>query len=292
MSGSRGSYWDDSSSLRNMMENLMPGRGRMHTSGTMGIHVPVDVRETDHEYIVQAFIPGARAEDIHIQVHDDTLQISGETKAEQPEEGKSGRWLVREQPTGHFHRTIALPQPVQADKVEADFHQGVLTVRLPESEESRPRTIPIQMAGSQQGTQGQGQSASSQTSPAGQTSASTQTQSAQGGRPAEEYSPTERSVGAPISPASNSSPGAIDRWMSQVKAGMTVTGSDGTPIGHVVQVHQPYFLIERPGGKEYELYVPYDAIQEVQGDSITLDVPSDQIDQQEWAAFTGTSAGT
>ena len=95
-----------------------------------------------------------------------------------------------------------------------------------------------------------------------------------------------------MTPASNSSPDAIARWMSKVQPGMTVAGSDGTEFGHVVQVHEPYFLIERPGADEYELYVPYDAIQATKADTITLTVPSDQISQQPWGEFTEAGAGT
>jgi hypothetical protein len=87
----------------------------MRESESMGMYIPIDLWETDHEYIVKAFIPGARSEDIHIQVHGDTLRISGETKEETPEQGKPGRWLIREHRAGHFQRTITIPQPVQAD---------------------------------------------------------------------------------------------------------------------------------------------------------------------------------
>ena len=297
MSSSHRGQWSDFPSLRDVMGNLMPSSAaRMRESESMGMYVPIDLWETNHEYIVKAFIPGARSEDIHIQVHGDTLRISGETKEETPEQGKPGRWLIREHRAGHFQRTITLPQPVQADQVEADFHQGVLTVRLPESEESRPRTIPIRMATTGQEAQSQAQSMGGQRSTGGQTSPSSQStstgqistsgqgQATQSGRPSEEYSPTERGAGAPLSPTSNSSPGAIDRWMSQVKAGMTVAGSDGLSVGHVTQVHPNggNFLLERPGGDEAAIWVPLTAISAVSGDQITLGVPSAEIDQQGW----------
>ncbi len=286
MSSSRGSQWNDFLSLRDMMENLMPGGARMRGAGMMGLSIPVDLWESEHEYILKAFIPGASPDDVHIQVHGDTLRISGAVK-EGPEEGKPVRWLIRERQTGHFQRTITLPQPVQANEAQADFEHGVLTVRLPEAEEARTRTIPIGTGGMRQRAESQPQPVSSQAQPTGG-----QPQPTQQPQPAEEYSPTERSVGAPMTPASNSSPGAIERWKSKVQAGMEVAGSEGTLIGHVVQVHEPYFLIERPGADEYELYVPYDAIQSTSGDTITLNVPSDKISQQPWGEFTATGAGT
>lgn len=280
MSMSRGDQWSDLLSLRDMMEGLMPGgAARLRGAGMMGLMIPVDLWETEHEYIVKAFIPGARSEDIHIQVHGDSLRISGEIK-ETREEGKPARWLIREHQTGHFQRTIMLPQPVEADEVQAEFDQGVLTIRLPEAEEARTRTIPIGMGEMRRGVK------ESQAQPTG-----VQAQSTQQAQPAEEYSPTERATGAPMTQASNSSPEAIARWMSKVQAGMTVSGSEGTPFGHVVQVHEPYFLIERPGADEFELYVPYDAIQTTQADTITLKVPTDQVDQQMWGHFTEAGAG-
>lgn len=294
MSSSRGSQWNDFLSLRDMMENLMPGGvARMRGAGMLGLSIPVDLWETGQEYVVKAFIPGARSEDINIQVHGDTLRISGEIK-ESPEEGKPVRWLIRERQTGHFQRTITLPQPVQANETQADFEQGVLTVRLPEAEEARTRTVPIGMGAAQPRVESRVQSTSAESQPmAGQAqAASGQTQPAQQRQPAEEFSPTERSVGAPMTPASNSSPAAIERWKSQVQAGMEVAGSEGMPFGHVVQVHEPYFLIERPGADEYELYVPYDAIQGTKADTITLNVPSDQVSQQPWGHFTEAGAGT
>ncbi len=279
MSSSRGSQWNDFLSLRDMMESLMPGGARMRGAGMMGLSIPVDLWECEHEYVLKAFIPGARPDDIHIQVHGDTLRISGEVK-ESPEEGKPVRWLIRERQTGHFQRTITLPQPVQANEAQADFDQGVLTVRLPEAEEARTRTIPIGMGRMRQRTERQPQPTGGQPQPVQQT------------QPAEEYAPTERGSGAPFTPASNSSPAAIERWKSKVQPGMEVAGSEGVPFGHVVQVHEPYFLIERPGADEYALYVPYDAIQSTSADTITLNVPSDKVSQQPWGEFTEAGAGT
>ncbi len=286
MSSSRGSQWNDFLSLRDMMESLMPGGARMRGAGMMGLSIPVDLWECEHEFILKAFIPGARPDDIHIQVHGDTLRISGEVK-ESPEEGKPARWLIRERQTGHFQRTITLPQPVQANDVQADFDQGVLTVRLPEAEEARTRTIPIGMGGMRQRAERQPQPVSGQAQPTGG-----QPQPTQQAQPPEEFFPTERGSGAPYTPASNSSPAAIERWKSKVQAGMEVAGSEGVPFGHVVQVHEPYFLIERPGADEYALYVPYDAIQDTSADTITLSIPSDQVSQQPWGEFTEAGAGT
>ena len=65
---------------------------------------------------------------------------------------------------------------------------------------------------------------------------------------------------------------------------MTVAGSDGLSVGHVIQVHPNgnNFLLERPGGDEATIWVPLTAISAVSGNQITLGVPSAEIDQQGW----------
>lgn len=72
-----------------------------------------------------------------------------------------------------------------------------------------------------------------------------------------------------------------DNWQVQE---MTVQGSDGLDIGHVVQVHPNggNVLVERPGGSELATLVPMASIQDVSGNQITLRVPADQVDQQGW----------
>jgi HSP20 family protein len=152
MSISRWDPWSDIASFRDAMDTLlcesfvMPQRG-----GTVGAFgVPLDVRETDNEYVIQAELPGIRLEDVHLQVKDNTLQISGEVKHEQQEQGQ-GQWLRRERQYGRFQRTLTLPRPVESDQANAEFEHGILTVTLPKAQEARAKSIPIRSGqGSQQ----------------------------------------------------------------------------------------------------------------------------------------------
>jgi HSP20 family molecular chaperone IbpA len=68
---------------------------------------PVDVRETDTGYLIQAALPGVRPEDLHLQVRENTLQITGHIM--EAAEEHYARWLRRERVTGRFERTIRLP---------------------------------------------------------------------------------------------------------------------------------------------------------------------------------------
>ncbi|NMB54588.1 MAG: Hsp20/alpha crystallin family protein [Leptolinea sp.] len=102
--------------------------------------IPVDVQAEDDAYILTASIPGANAEDVNIQVVNETVTIQGEIKAEKEE---SKNYLINERPSGKFSRVISLPDSLDAAKAEANFTNGVLTLRLPKSEEAKPKSIKV-----------------------------------------------------------------------------------------------------------------------------------------------------
>ena len=101
---------------------------------------PVDIRISDDEYMVEAFLPGVTTDDLDIQIESNVVTIKGELKIERNEDD---RYLLRERPSGMFQRSIELPDDVDADKVEAELKNGVLTLRLPKSELAKPRKIKI-----------------------------------------------------------------------------------------------------------------------------------------------------
>jgi HSP20 family protein len=101
---------------------------------------PVDIRVAEDEYLVEAFLPGVSTEDLDIQIESNIVTIKGELKIERKEDD---RYLLRERPSGMFQRAIELPDDVDADKVEAELKNGVLTLRLPKSELAKPRKIKI-----------------------------------------------------------------------------------------------------------------------------------------------------
>src|SRR5690606_33576532 len=100
----------------------------------------LDVYETDQAYTVITAIPGLEADQFNIKLHNDTLTISAELP--EPEMPKDARVLMQERPTGTVSRSITLPQPIDNDKVEATYHNGVLTLTLPKSQEARPYNNP------------------------------------------------------------------------------------------------------------------------------------------------------
>jgi len=103
--------------------------------------LPLDLSETEDEFVVKASLPGVRPEDVQITVQGETLSIRGESKAE--EEKKGAQWHVGERRSGTLQRSVTLPTPVDSDRAQAQFEHGVLTLTLPKSEAARPRQIRI-----------------------------------------------------------------------------------------------------------------------------------------------------
>ena len=101
----------------------------------------VDMYETDDAVVVKSAIPGIKPEDIDISVTADTLTIRGETKSEEKVEEEN--YIHRERRYGSFCRSLAIPLPVVADKAEAEFEDGVLTLTLPKAEEIKPKAIKV-----------------------------------------------------------------------------------------------------------------------------------------------------
>jgi HSP20 family protein len=100
-------------------------------------NLSVDVREEDDAYIVNALVPGLKADDLNIQVLEDVVTISGEFKANESE------YLMRELPHGSFSRTLRMPVALDAEQADAKIIDGVLTLHLVKSESARPHTIKV-----------------------------------------------------------------------------------------------------------------------------------------------------
>ena len=106
--------------------------------------LPLDVYETDENVVVRAALPGAKPEDVEINVTGDALTIKGRIHSEaEKEEARKWNWICNEVWYGEFVRTLTLPIPVQADKAEATFEDGILTLTLPKAEEIKPKQIKV-----------------------------------------------------------------------------------------------------------------------------------------------------
>ena len=104
----------------------------------------LDMREDKDSIVVKAELPGMKKEEIEVSLHDGCLSISGERKAE--EKFKDAEVYRAERFVGRFQRTVTLPSAVAADKVTAQYQDGVLTITLPKSEEAKPKQINVKGA--------------------------------------------------------------------------------------------------------------------------------------------------
>lgn len=148
--------WDpftDMLSLRDAMDQLfeesfiVPRTRRTRNGNGNGSNVfyqlPVDVRETEEAFVVEAIVPGLSRDDLSIEFQNGQLSISGEVAM--PE--NPGTYHLRERWAGKFHRSLRFPTLVDADNIEATLEQGVLTLTLPKAEAAKPRRIEVKSSG-------------------------------------------------------------------------------------------------------------------------------------------------
>jgi HSP20 family protein len=110
--------------------------------GTAGMGFPaVDMHETADDYVLTASLPGVRPEDVDLTVSEGMVHLRGEVRRD--EEVGEDQYLYRERSYGAFSRSIPLPAGVQANRAEATFRDGELSLRLPKAEEMKPRRIRI-----------------------------------------------------------------------------------------------------------------------------------------------------
>lgn len=134
-------------SLRDAMDSLFENaliRPFGATQGFGGSYLPLDVIENEDSFVVKASVPGLKPEDLSATVTDNVLTIEGEVKSDQQE---GTRYHLRERRWGKFVRQVALPVSVDANNVQAEYDNGVLTLTLPKSEEAKPKRIQIRSNG-------------------------------------------------------------------------------------------------------------------------------------------------
>ncbi|HEX8199908.1 MAG TPA: Hsp20/alpha crystallin family protein [Isosphaeraceae bacterium] len=154
MASDRWDHFRDVVSLRDAVNSLLqesfvrPGGGVASAEGGPA-RLPLDIAETQNEFIVQASLPGIKPEDVQITIHGDTLMIRAESQAEPEKPGQT--WHVRERRVGTVQRSVSLATPIRSDKAQATFEHGVLTLTLPKAEEAKPRQIKIGGASGAQG---------------------------------------------------------------------------------------------------------------------------------------------
>ena len=102
-----------------------------------------DISENKDQYILKMDLPGVSKENLKLSFHDGELIISGERKQEK--EDKDSKYHRIERTYGKYYRSFTLPQTIQADKINAEFKDGQLTITVPKSEEAKPKELEIKV---------------------------------------------------------------------------------------------------------------------------------------------------
>jgi len=106
--------------------------------------MPLDVYATDNQAVLLAAVPGLRPEELEITVHQNTVSLSGSVKsASDSDEAKGATWYIHELGSGVFRRSVTLPFPIDADRVEATFEHGIVRIVAPKAEHAKPRKIEV-----------------------------------------------------------------------------------------------------------------------------------------------------
>jgi HSP20 family protein len=123
--------------MSRFMNGLFDGPGR-----TVQNWVPaLDVWETDHDVVYAFDLPGIPEDAITIEVKDDTLTVSAER--EKTGEVSDSGFYRYERRYGTFARAVGLPKGVDQDRIEANYENGVLEIRVPKPDQAKPRTISL-----------------------------------------------------------------------------------------------------------------------------------------------------
>ena len=138
--------WDpfrEAVTMREAMDRLFDDSfvpsGRREGAGERTFRLPLDAYVTQDEIVVTANMPGVKPEDVEITLEGDTLTINGE----RPGPIENVDYVMRERPYGRFQRTLNINIPVDADKAEAKYENGLLTLSIPKAEAVKPKTIAV-----------------------------------------------------------------------------------------------------------------------------------------------------
>ncbi len=139
-----GSGFDPLGGFRQLQRELerlaRPWTGQARRVGG-GSYPPVNVYTSADEVLVQCEVAGVEPDDLDVSITGETLVIKGVKRP--AAEAEDVKYIQQERGYGEFTRTIVLPDATDADKIDADLHDGVLTVRLPKTAAAAPRRVEI-----------------------------------------------------------------------------------------------------------------------------------------------------
>jgi HSP20 family protein len=137
--------WSDLFSLHDQVDQLfneafgsLPGPAR---NGENTVTLPVDIRQTEDAYAIEASVPGFAPEDVEVTLDQNILTIRGVRKQESDD--KQQGWVRRERRMSSVYRQVGLPAEVRPEEITASFENGVLTITVPRAQKAQPKRIPV-----------------------------------------------------------------------------------------------------------------------------------------------------
>jgi HSP20 family protein len=127
--------------MREAMDRLFDERTGVRTGGSVQSlwALPVDAYVNDDAIVLVADVPGLKPEELDVTLEGDTLTIRGEIKPATEDR----KYLLRERAFGKFERVLTINTPIDTNKVEASFENGVVTITLPKAEAIKPKQIQV-----------------------------------------------------------------------------------------------------------------------------------------------------
>ena len=144
MAVARWNPWNDLFDLHNQVDQLFSSLAEPSRSNGVGgdvVNLPVDIRQTDGEFVIEASVPGFKPDQVELTFDDGVLTIKGERSNET--EQREGQYVRRERRQASVYRQIGLPAEVRADEISAAFENGVLRISVPRAQKAQPKRIPV-----------------------------------------------------------------------------------------------------------------------------------------------------
>ena len=142
---SRWNPWNELLSAQSQAEQLFNeafGRGTLPESVVRTL--PLDIRQTDEAFFIEASMPGFTPHDVEISFDENVLTIRGVRPQEDATD--RGGYVQRERHLSSVHRHVYLPAQVKADEITAGFNNGILTIVVPREQKAQPMRIPVTVA--------------------------------------------------------------------------------------------------------------------------------------------------
>jgi HSP20 family protein len=130
--------------LNRFFGRTAPGRAERDALTVVDWAPSVDIVETAEEFQIKAELPDVKKDDVRVSVDGNVLRIAGERHQEKEDQNK--RFHRVERSYGSFMRTFTLPDNVDDGKVQAEFKDGMLNVRLPKSEKAKPKSVQVKVS--------------------------------------------------------------------------------------------------------------------------------------------------